>query len=186
MLASRTAKLKVCIFYFHLVTWKRKNKVQWLQYFHVANWFMARTTISNSRAFRKVKEILTGVPEGFLLPKLSPLGCSTDPSSESSWSKLGLFPIYQFLCIHEAPDTLQSNAMALRHKLPTQPFLGSKQGQLQVHINQIITGSSGTEAMGTLTSLFPRVLPVQLLNTLLSWYNLKFSFCLFNIDMFDC
>lgn len=130
---------------------------------------MARATIYNSTAFREVNAILTVVPESFLLPELSPLGCSTDRSSESSWSKLGLFPIYQFLCTHQAPDTPQSNATALRHKLPTQPLLGSKQGQLQVHINQIITGSSGTEAMGTLTSLLPRVLPVRLLNILLSW-----------------
>lgn len=77
-----------------------KKKARCLKYFHMANWFMARATIYNPRAFREVNEILTVVPESFLLPELSPLGCSTDPSSESSWSKLGLFPIYQFLCIH--------------------------------------------------------------------------------------
>lgn len=55
-----------------------------------------------------------------------------------------------------APNTLQSSAsLYLSHKLPTQPFWGSKQGQQQDHINQIITESSGTEAIGTLTSHFP-------------------------------
>lgn len=36
----------------------------------------------------------------------------------------------------------------LRDKLPTQSSLGSKQGQLQADINQIITRSSRIEAFG--------------------------------------
>lgn len=51
----------------------------------------------------------------------------------------------------------------LRDKLPTQSSLGSKQGQLQTDINQIITRSSGIEAVGTFRSHSPRV-PYCLLN----------------------
>lgn len=78
-----------------------------------------------------------------------------DVTNYHIWSKVILF-LCPFLCIHFAPNTLQSSpSLYLRCKLPTQPFWRSKQGQQQDHINQIITESSGTEAIGTLASHFP-------------------------------
>lgn len=120
---------------------------------------MTTAIIYNPRAAREVNEIPTAVAESFLFPEQVRGAVAVIPALSPAGVNWAFLPIYQFVCTHSAPDNLQSNATALRHELPTQPFLRSKRGQLQVHINQIITGSSGTEATGTFTSWFPRVLP---------------------------
>lgn len=71
------------------------------------------------------------------------------------------FP-YLSVCVH-SPGSRHSAEPRCGSETPTSHTapLGSEQGQLRAHINHSRTGSSGTEAMGTLTSLLPRALPGQ-------------------------
>lgn len=87
------------------------------------------------------------------------VGCN----SYCNCSKVNRFCIYQFLCIHFGSKHFTELCFALSEIQTSHTAVrGSEQGQQQDHINQIITESSGTEAIETLTSHFPSNLSSQL------------------------
>lgn len=96
--------------------------------------------------------------QGAPLPAQGP--CSAGPSSAPAGAQQA-FP-YLSVCVL-SPGSRHSAEPRCGSETPTSHTapLGSEQGQLRARINHSTTGSSGTGAMGTLTSLLPRVLPAQ-------------------------